>query len=106
MNIITALMRTHANCQDYIPRSCRQTYVRRIKAMSKAMASKLKRLNKSSVSRVAKAIIPSENSCENLATTIKFCSKQLNYPGLNCIQRESISSALLKQNVMMNSQPL
>ena len=38
--------------------------------MSKAKASKLKRLNKSSVSRVAKAIIPSENSCENLATTI------------------------------------
>lgn len=38
--------------------------------MSKAKASKLKRLNKSSVSRVAEAIIPSENSCENLATTI------------------------------------
>ena len=44
--------------------------MRRIKAMSKAKASKLKTLNKSSVSRVAKSIIPSENSCENLATTI------------------------------------
>ena len=68
MNIITALIRTYsarANCQDYLGAA-----ERRIKAMSKAKASKLKRLNKSSVSRVAKAIIPSENSCENLATTI------------------------------------
>ena len=53
------------NCQDYLGAA-----ERRIKAMSKAKACKLKRLNKSSVFRMAKAIIPSENSCENLATTI------------------------------------
>ena len=32
--------------------------------------SKPKRLNKASVSRVAKAISPSENSSDNLATTV------------------------------------